>query len=65
MNAFPEGSPPAPASPVATLFLALLALAALILVGYFAFVPRPTGDPANSAITVEQVAPAPTGAGPR
>ena len=60
MNAFPEGSPPArePASPVATVFLALLALAALVLVGYFAFAPRATGDPANSAITVEQAAPA-------
>lgn len=67
----PEGSSSArePASNAATLFMALLVLAALVLIGYFAFASRPAGDSANgAAITVEEpgrAAGASAGSGPR
>lgn len=56
MNTLPEGSPSArePGSSLATLFMALLALAALALIGYFAFAPRPTPEPGDNAIAVEE-----------
>ena len=55
MNTLPEGSPPArePSSPAATLFMAFLTLAAIALIGYFAFAPRPA-EPTDRAITVEE-----------
>ena len=56
MNTLPGSAPHEhePASNVATLFMVFLVLAALVLIGYFAFAGRPTADPTDSAITVEE-----------